>query len=210
MGMGNWMCFYNAGGDIEKLWDELLALCDKLKEGDIDKNVRHLKYKIETLSKSATEQMKEKAESEETPLVDTKKRLPSPTPPQPGTAEETKITKIEPASSSMITPTEATALSKPSESRLHSTLLFTIYSCYQEGTSSKRSGVYFHSCWYVKSASSYVCVIMPCVCYLPLLNIEWLRVMSWPVETNTKFISAWQDSLAVQMCAILEPQSRLF
>ena len=28
------VCICNADGDIEKLRDELLALCDKLKEGD--------------------------------------------------------------------------------------------------------------------------------------------------------------------------------
>ena len=77
----------------------MLALCDKLKEGDVDENVRHLKYKIQLLSKSATEQIVEKVESEETPtLVDIKRRQPSPAPPQPGTAEESKMAKIEPAS----------------------------------------------------------------------------------------------------------------
>ena len=30
-------------------------------------------------------------------------------------------------------------------------------------------------------------------------------VTSSPIETNTKFTSAWQDCLAVQICAILEP-----
>ena len=47
--------------------------------------------------------------------------------------------------------------------------------------------------------------------YLASTGIERLRVTSSPIETNsnTKFTSAWQDRLAVQMCAVLEPMSQL-
>ena len=87
-----------AGGDIKKHRDELLALCNKLKEGDDDENIHHLRS-IDALSKSAIEQIKEKREM----LADLKTRQPSPTmiPPQLGTAEETKIVKTEPASPSV-------------------------------------------------------------------------------------------------------------
>ena len=37
-------------------------------------------------------------------------------------------------------------------------------------------------------------------------TIELLHMMSSPIETNTKFTSAWQDRLVVQ---ILKPQSQL-
>ena len=96
----------------------MLALCDKLKEGDVDENIRHLKYKIELLSKSATEQIEEKAESEETPspVVDIKRRQPSPAPPQP---ERTIVTKSEPSRPSLKefdTSTQETDTSKLLES----------------------------------------------------------------------------------------------
>ena len=107
-----------AGGDIKKLRDELLALCDKLKEGDDDENVHHLRS-IETRSKSAIEHMKEKKEM----FADLKTRQPSPTmiPPQLGTAEETKVVKTEPASPSveeLDTSTQETVLGKLLESTL--------------------------------------------------------------------------------------------
>ena len=78
-----------------------------------------------------------------------KKCLPSPAPPQPGTSEKSKMAKTEPASPSMITSTEETTLSKPAESAFCNCTrhyLFTIYSCCQEGTSSKYY-VCMYSCW---------------------------------------------------------------
>ena len=105
-----------AGGDIKKLRDELLVLCNELKEGDDDENIHHLRS-IETRSKSAIEQIKEKREM----LVDLKTRQPSPTmiPPQLGTAEETKMVKTEPASPSvedLDTSTQETVMSRLLES----------------------------------------------------------------------------------------------
>ena len=68
------VCCYNIGGDIEKLGGESLALCDNLKEGDFDRNARHLRYKIEKLSESAIEQIKEKTKANEL-LVEANDRL---------------------------------------------------------------------------------------------------------------------------------------
>ena len=106
-------CINNAGGDIKKLRDELLVLCNKLKEGDNDENVHHLRS-IETHSKSAIEQIQEKREM----LVDLKTRQPSPTI-IPGTAVETKMVKTEPASPSveeLDTSTQETVMSRLLES----------------------------------------------------------------------------------------------
>ena len=103
--------FYTAGGDIEKLRNELVSLCDKLKEGDLDENVRHLRYKIENFSKLAIEQMKENAESKEE-VVDIKGCLPSPAPPQPEKVENADRAKKEPGSPSGTTPAEESDLSK--------------------------------------------------------------------------------------------------
>ena len=71
----------------------MLDLFDKLKEGDIDENVRHLRYKTEILSKSAIKQIKEKTETNEMLLVDLKTLQPSSILPQLGTAEETVVEK---------------------------------------------------------------------------------------------------------------------
>ena len=103
--------FCTAGGDIEKLRNELLSLCDKLKEGDLDENVCHLRYKIENFSKLAIEQMKENAESKEA-VVDIKGRLPSPAPPQPERVENADRAKKEPGSPSGTTPAKESDLSK--------------------------------------------------------------------------------------------------
>ena len=54
------------------LRDEYISLFDKLKEGDIDENIRHLKYKFESFSKSAIEQLKEKSVTNEMLLEDLK------------------------------------------------------------------------------------------------------------------------------------------
>ena len=103
--------FCTAGGDIEKLRNELLSLCDKLMEGDIDENVHHLRYKIENFSKLAIEQIKESAESKEA-VVDIKRRLPSPAPPQPERVENADRAKKEPGSPSGTTPAEKSDLSR--------------------------------------------------------------------------------------------------
>ena len=109
--MCNVMCTsFDAGGDIETLRDQLHSLTDKLKEGDVDENVRNLR-KIEKLSKSAIEDMETKTETG-MPVADVKRRLPSPAPPEPGTAKWSKMAKTEPDSPSTMTFTEETALSK--------------------------------------------------------------------------------------------------
>ena len=54
------------------LRDEYISLFDKLKEGDINENVRHLKYKFESFSKLAIEQLKEKSATNEMLLEDLK------------------------------------------------------------------------------------------------------------------------------------------
>ena len=71
----------------------MLDLFDKLKEGDIDENVRHLRYKTEIFSKSAIEQIKEMRETNEMLLADLKTLPPSSILPQLGTAEETVVEK---------------------------------------------------------------------------------------------------------------------
>ena len=116
----------NAGGDIEKLRDDMLDLCDKLKEGDIDENVRHLRYKTEIFSKSAIEQIKEKTETNEMLLADLKTLQPSSILPQLGTAEETMpMVKTEPASPSV---EDLGTLTKESDtSRLLESTLCTLY-----------------------------------------------------------------------------------
>ena len=73
----------------------MLALCDKLKEGDIDKNVHHLRYKTESVLESAIEQLKEKTETNEMLLADLKKLEASSILPQPGAGEETEVVKTE-------------------------------------------------------------------------------------------------------------------
>ena len=97
----------------------MLDLFDKLKEGDIDENVRHLRYKTEILSKSAIEQIKEKTETIDMLLADLKTLQPSSIPPQLGTAEETVVVKTEPASPSvkeLDTSTQETVLGRLLES----------------------------------------------------------------------------------------------
>ena len=96
---------------MEKLRNELFSLCDKLKEGDIDENIHHLRYKIKNFSKLAIEQMKENTESKEA-VVDIKRRLPSPAPPQPERVESADRAKKEPGSPSRTTPAEESDLSK--------------------------------------------------------------------------------------------------
>ena len=52
--------------------EECLSLSDKLKDGDYDENIRHLKYKLASLSKLATEQLKEKSSTIDLLLEDLK------------------------------------------------------------------------------------------------------------------------------------------
>ena len=109
--MCNVMCTsFDAGGDIETLRDQLHSLTDKLKEEDVDENVSNLR-KIEKLSKSAIEEMEAKTETG-MPVVDVKRRLPSPAPPESGTAEGSKVIKTEPGSPSTMTSVEETSSSK--------------------------------------------------------------------------------------------------
>ena len=109
-----------AGGDIEKFRDELLAMCDKLSEEDI---VRHLRYNIEMLSKSAIEQISEQTRIHMMLLADFEKLQ----------LKETVMIKSEPASPSVMelgTSTQVTARSKPLilSSYLHPIALF-IHTC---------------------------------------------------------------------------------
>ena len=126
---------FDAGGDIEKLRDELLSLSDKLKEGDVEVNIHNLR-KIEKLSKSAIEEIEAKTETG-MPVVDVKRRLPSPAPPEPGTAEWNKMAKREPGPPSSV---EEASLSKLSNSTLnncsqHSLILVYSYAYRKEGSS---------------------------------------------------------------------------
>ena len=91
-------CICTTGGDIEKLRDDSLALCDKLKEGNINTNARYLRYKIEMLSKSAIEQLKEKTETNEMLLADLRRLEASSIPTQLGAGEGTEVIKTEPPS----------------------------------------------------------------------------------------------------------------
>ena len=79
----------------------MLTLCDKLKEGDIDRNVHHLRYKAESVLQSAIEQLKEKTETTEMLLADLKEYQASSIPAQPGAGEETEVVKTEPLSLSV-------------------------------------------------------------------------------------------------------------
>ena len=97
----------------------MLALCDKLKEGNIDRNVRHLRYKAEIILKSAIEQIKEKTETNEMLLTDLKKLQPSSILPQLGPQEDTEAIKTEPPSPGVgefDTSTQETATSRLLES----------------------------------------------------------------------------------------------
>ena len=88
-----------AGGDICKLGDESLALCDKLKEGgDTEENIRHLRYKIEVLKTSAIKQLKVKTETNKMLLADLRKFEASSILPWPGAGEGTEVVKTEPPS----------------------------------------------------------------------------------------------------------------
>ena len=112
---------YDPGGDIEKLRDDSLALCDKLMDGDIDTNAHHLRYKIEILSKSAIEQIKEKTETNEMLLADLKKLQESSNPPQLGPvhgAVEVKTEPPSPGTEQFDTSTQETDTSKLLESTL--------------------------------------------------------------------------------------------
>ena len=96
---------YDPGGDIEKLRDDSLALCDKLMDGDIDTYARHLRYKIEILSKSAIEQIKDKTETNEMLLDDLKKLQESSSSPQLEPAKGTDVIKTDFNTSSQETDT---------------------------------------------------------------------------------------------------------
>ena len=84
------------------LRDECVSFIDKLKEGDIDENIRHLKYKFKSFSKSAIEQLKEKSATNEMLLEDLKELQSSLVQPQLG--EEvggSMVMKDEPSSPPM-------------------------------------------------------------------------------------------------------------
>ena len=65
-------CTCSADGDVEKVIEECISLCDKLKDGNYDENIRHLKYKLANLSKLATEQLNEKSSTIDMLLADLK------------------------------------------------------------------------------------------------------------------------------------------
>ena len=95
----------------------MLSLCDKLKEGDVDENIHHLKYKIESLTNSAIEQLKENRATNEMLLEDLKRLQSSSILPQLGPEEGAMGIKTEPASPSieyqhqLETPTNLTGVS---------------------------------------------------------------------------------------------------
>lgn len=160
---------FDAGGDIETLRDQLHSLTDKLKEGDVDENVRHLR-KIEKLSKSAIEDMEAKTETG-MPVVDVKRRLPSPAPPESGTAEGSKVIKTEPGSPSTMTSVEETPLSKLSNSTfiltiVHSMrcLLFIHSHVYGKEGTFYRSDVCFYGRRYVIMRTCTLCEDAACSC----------------------------------------------
>ena len=62
----------SADGDVEKLGEECLSLFEKLKDGDLDENIRHLKYKFESFSKVAIKQLKEMSRTNDMLLEDLK------------------------------------------------------------------------------------------------------------------------------------------
>ena len=141
--MCNIMCTsFDADGDIETLRDQLHSLTDKLKEEDVDENVSNLR-KIEKLSKSAIEDMEAKTETGMS-MVDVKRRRPSPAPPEPGTAERSKVVKTEPGSPNTMTSVEETSSSKLS----NSTLILAI-------THSMRCLLFIHSHVYGKEGTFY-------------------------------------------------------
>ena len=87
-----------SGGDIVMLRDECVSLFEKLEEGDIYENVRHLKYKFESFSKSAIEQLKEKSATNEMLLKDLKELQSSLVQPQLGEVGGSMVMKDEPSS----------------------------------------------------------------------------------------------------------------
>ena len=105
----------NAGGDIEKLRDDILDLFDKLKEGDIDENVRYSRYK---LLKVAIMQIKENTETKEK-LQAFFKTLPSSIPPELGTAEETMTKPASPSVEMLDTLTQETIFGRLLESTFY-------------------------------------------------------------------------------------------
>ena len=94
-------CFgVHLGGDnnIEKLSDEFLSLCDQLKKGDLDENIRHLKYKFETLTKSAMQQLTEKTKTIDMLLDDLKQTQHTFSPQALSPEERSVVVKSEPVS----------------------------------------------------------------------------------------------------------------
>ena len=105
----------------------MLDIFDKLKEGDIDENVRHLRYKTEIFTKSAIEQIKEMRETNEMLLADLKTLQPSSILPQLGTAEETVVVKtklVSPSVEELNTSTQETIMGWLLETTFLYTVLF--------------------------------------------------------------------------------------
>ena len=70
------VCFVEE--DVEKLKEECISLVDKLKDGDLDENMRHLKYKFDSFSKVALKKLKERTSTIDMLLKDLKEsQLPS-------------------------------------------------------------------------------------------------------------------------------------
>ena len=80
------------------LRDEHLSLFEKLKEGDIDENIRHLKYKFENFSISAIEELKEKSATNEMLLENLKELQSSLVQPKLGEVGGSTVMKDEPSS----------------------------------------------------------------------------------------------------------------
>ena len=108
---GKYKDYIDVGGDVKRLSDELLTLCSQLEA--LNENVNPIRHKIEMLSKSAVEQIKEKKEANEMLLADlNSQRQSSSILPQ---LAPTEVTMMEPDSpcEEPSTVTEVTNMSRP-------------------------------------------------------------------------------------------------
>ena len=119
-----------SGGDIVMLRDECVSLFEKLEEGDINENVRHLKYKFESFSKSAIEQLKEKSATIDMLLEDLKELQSSLVQPQLGEVGGSMVMKDMPSSP----PVEYQQLEPQTSMSMMNSLLCCVVSWYVPNT----------------------------------------------------------------------------
>ena len=115
---------------MTKLEDECLSLCDNLTEGDINENVRHLKYKLKALSKLAIERLKEKSVTNEMLLEDLKELQSSLVQQQLGEVGGSMVMKGEPSSP----PVEYQQLESQTSMSMINSLLCCVVSWYVPNT----------------------------------------------------------------------------